>query len=91
MNKNGLQNCFIPYKRIYSDETMEEINLGKRALISSIISSKMILSKRVKEKKQCGYHLSKLENIEPQFLLFNKGFNKKFKEKIEFLYVKILP
>ena len=90
MIKHGLQNCVLPDERLFSDEIMDDILSGKRALFDSLLNYKSILSERAKKKRQCGFYISELEaNNEPEFMLFNKKFNKKLKEKIDFRYVRI--
>ena len=85
MIKHGLPNCVVPEERVYSEEIMDDILSGKRALIQYLSTYKNILSKRVKNKRRCGFYISKLvANYQPQFMLFNKKFNKKLKEKIDF-------
>ena len=90
MIKHGLQNCIVSNKRVYSDEIMDDVLSGKRVIIYPLSTYKTILSKRTKNKRQCGFYISESEaNYEPQFMLFNKKFNKKLKEKIDFTYVRI--
>ena len=92
MIKHGLQNCILPDERMFSDEIMDDILSGKRVLLHSISTYKSILSERVKKKIQCGFYISESEtNYQPHFMLFNKKFNKKLKEKIDFRYARILP
>ena len=90
MVKHGIQNCFLSRERLFSNEIMEDILSGKRALIQSLSTYKSILSERAKKKGRCGFHISELEaNYQPHFMLFNKKFDKKLKEKIDFRFVRI--
>ena len=90
MIKHGLDNCVLPYERVLSDEIIDDILSGKRVLITALSSYKSILSERVKKKGRRDFYISKLEAInEPEFMLFNKKFNKKLKEKIDFRYIRI--
>ena len=90
MVKHGLQNCVVPEERVLSDEIMDEILSGKRALIKNFSTYKSILSERAKEKRRCGFYISESEaNYQSHFMLFNKKFNKKLKEKIDFRYIRI--
>ena len=92
MIKHGLQNCVVSRKKVFSDEIMDDILSGKRALIKSLATFKRYLSNQVKNKGRCGFYISKSEaNYQPQFMLFNKKFNKKLKEKIDFRYVRNSP
>ena len=85
MVKYGLQNCVLSEERVFSDEIMADILSGKRVLIYPLSMYKSILSKRAKNKRRCGFYISKSEvNYKPLFMLFNKNFNKKLKEKIDF-------
>ena len=85
MIKHGLQNCVVSEERLRSDEIIDDILSGKRVLIQTLSLYKSILSERAKNKKQCGFYISESEaNYEPLFMLFNKKFNKKLKEKIDF-------
>ena len=92
MIKHGLQNCIVPNERVFSDEIMDDILSGKRALIESLPMYKSIFSERVKNKRRCGFYISESEaNYLPHFMLFNKKFNKKLKDKIDFRYIRISP
>ena len=83
MIKHGLQNCVVPEERVLSDEIMDDILSGKRALIQPLTRYKRILSERAKKKRQCGFYISEA-NYKPLFMLFNKKFNKNLKKKIDF-------
>ena len=77
---------------MFSVEIMVDILSGKRALIASLYGLKSFLSSRVKQKRRCGFYLAEsLVDYAPKFMLFNKKFNKKLKEKIDFRYVRISP
>jgi len=81
----GLENCVIPKERVYSNEFFDEILSGKRALIDSFSRMKSFLSKRVKTKDRCGFYLSEsLYDRVPRYLLYNKKFNKEYKQKMDF-------
>jgi hypothetical protein len=72
---------------MFSDEIMVDILLGKRALIAPLYGFKSHLSYRVKKKRLCGFYLAEsLVDHVPKFMLFNKKFNKKLKEKIDSMY-----
>ena len=90
MIKHGLENCLVPYERLFSDEIMDDILSGKRALMQSLLSLRSILSQRAKNKSRCGFYISET-NYKPLFMLFSKNFNKKLKDKIDFRYVRISP
>ena len=90
MIKHGLQNCVVPNERLLSDVIMDDVLSGKRAVLRSLAKCKSLLSIRVKKKERCGFDISELAAIyEPHYMLFNKKFNKKLKEKIDFKYVRI--
>jgi len=90
MIKHGLQNCLIPRHRLWMEhKIMDEILLGKRASIGHLSTIKEVLYKRVMDKRQCGFYVSEIK-YEPYFMLFNKKFDKKLKEKIDFRYFIIL-
>ena len=90
MIKHGLHNCVLPYERVLLDEMIDDILSGKRALIESLSAFKCILSERAKKRGRCGFHISEsVANYEPHFMLFNKKFNKRLKDKIDFRYVRI--
>ena len=66
---------------------MSDILSGKRALMASLCECKSFLSSRVKQKGRCGFYLAEsVDNHVPYFMLYNKKFNKKLKEKIDFMY-----
>ena len=84
MVKHGIQNCVLSLERLSSNEIMNDILSGKRALIRSLGSYKSLLSIRVKKKERCGFYISELAAYyEPHYMLFNKKFNKNLKEKID--------
>jgi len=90
MVKYGILNCVLPEERVFSDEVLDDILLGKRALVESLATYKSHLSYRVKNKGKCGFHTSKSAMIyESHFMLYNKNFDKRMKEKIDFKYAKI--
>ena len=66
---------------------MSDILLGKRVLIYSISKFKSYLSIRVKQKERCGFYLAEsVYTHGPSFMLYNKKFNKKLKDKIDLMY-----
>jgi hypothetical protein len=85
MVKHGIQNCVLSAERLSSNEIMDDILLGKRAVILTLPTFKSLLSIRVKNKGRCGFYISESAvNYHPSFMLFNKKFNKNLKEKIDF-------
>ena len=90
MIKHGLHNCLLSNdQQFYSEETYSDILSGKRALIASLSTFKNFLSHRVKQNRQCGFHLAEsVAERMPHFMLYNKKFNKKLKEKLDSMYVK---
>ena len=66
---------------------MSDILSGKRALISSLTGFKSHLSIQVNQKERCGFYLAESAiNHELYFMLYNKKFNKKLKDKIDLMY-----
>ena len=89
MLKFGLHNCLVPAAKLNTPEIIDDTLSGKIAIISSSSYFKWFLSKRVKQKELCGFYLSKsVVDYNSHFMLFNKKFNKKLKEKIDMMYVR---
>ena len=87
MVEKGIHNCLLPHEKAFSKEIMNDILSGKRVLIDSLGEFKSYLSILVKQKERCGFYLAKsVINYVPRFMLFNKKFNKKLKEKIDLKY-----
>jgi hypothetical protein len=85
MVKHGLHNCLLPFAQVISDEIMKDTLSGKRVLMLDLSTFKTFLTNRVKQKGQCGFYLSEsVVDYMPLFMLFNKKFNKKLKDKIDF-------
>ena len=83
MIKFGIDNCVFSEEQVFSDEILDDILSGKRALIESLATYKSRLSYRAKNKGRCGFYTSEsATNYEPHFMLFNKKFNKNLKEKM---------
>ena len=87
MVEKGIQNCLLPYEKMFSKGVMSDILSGKRALIFNLSELKSYLSIQVKQKGHCGFYLAESAiNHIPQFMLYNKKLNKKLKDKIDFMY-----
>jgi len=89
MVKYGLENCLVSNEKLNAEETLNDIPLGKRALIGSLPTYKSILSVRVKHKGLCGFYLGKSVVNEQHYMLYNKKLNKDLKEKIDLKYVNL--
>ncbi len=81
--KEGPNKCFVSKSVINSDFILDQTLEGKIVMFRPISIIKQLLTKRVREKKKCGFHIarSSFETV-PIFMVFNKNFNREMKEKI---------
>jgi hypothetical protein len=87
MVEKGIHNCLLSYENAFSKEIMNDILSGKRALLNSLSEFESYLSIQAKQKERCGFYLAKPEiDRLPHFMLYNKKFNKKLKDKIDLMY-----
>ena len=94
MVEKGIHNCFLPYEKVFSNVIISDILSGKRVFLANecFIRIQKLSFNPNKEKERCGFYLanSVIDGV-PHFMLYNKKFNKKLKEKIDFRYVRISP
>jgi hypothetical protein len=84
VNHYGRDQCLTTVDEIFSDRSMEETLKGNRVIFKTTTDFEHILSRRVANRKSCGFHIaSESFKRSPLTLLFNKNFDKELKRRID--------